>query len=120
MRISPHILASIYLVIACTAMISCRQPIGRCTYGTVPEPALVAVTSVTSVFVHRKPYRVIRVKEFPKVFYLSEEEYRQCFINAGYRIGSKIKGSVLHGGPCPPFFYRELCDKVQGVFDTHR
>jgi len=120
MRITTIILLFVTLSAASAAVVSCRQLIGECNYGTDPEPCVATVASITSRSFDTRRYRVIRVKEFPMAFYLSEEEYRRCFIKAGYRVGSQIKARVLHGGPCPPIYYLEVCEKIAGVFDPHR
>jgi len=93
------------------AVPGCIRTIGGCRYGKIPiEQGNVTVVSVDKVYEGTRELMKLSVKGlFVRDFYLTPAEYGKCSAGRGFAVGSKLTGTVVPGGPCPPMYYLEEC-----------
>lgn len=98
-------------VLALAFSSGCMSASEKCSYGKIPAVnGTVTIKSIDRVTVdNRKQFRVSVTGMFTRDFFFAEEEYEGCFKSRGYKAGTKLEGSIILGGPCPPAYQVKIC-----------
>lgn len=86
------------------ALIGCPRPIGRCRYSADTERhGEVTILAVAKMLDGSREMMKVSVDGFFRHdFYITPDNFGKCLASKGYGVGSKVKGTISPGGPCPP------------------
>lgn len=106
------------IVMSCVAFILAAQAgcpsIGGCRYRAETERhGEVTILAVEKVLLDgsREAVKVSVDGFFRRDFYITPGEFERCLGAKGYGAGSKVKGTVSPGGPCPPMYRLGDCPR---------
>ena len=104
------------IVMSCVAFILAAQTgcpsIGGCRYRAETERhGEVTILAVEKALLNgsSESVKVSVGGFFRHDFYITPGEFARCLASKGYGVGSKVKGTVSPGGPCPPMYSLAEC-----------